>query len=80
MSLLAQNILLIFACALVYTTDHHAKLYQMFWKNLEKLLSLLTTDLHQMLCKCHELLKLVDLNLITRSETGLVIVEKIIII
>ena len=56
-SLLAQDILHIFPCALVYTTDHHAKLYQMFWTNLEKLLSPLTTDLRQMLCKCHELLK-----------------------
>ena len=35
----------------------------MLWTNLEKFLSLLTTDLHQMLCKCHELLKWVDLHI-----------------
>ena len=36
MSLLAQNIYHIFPCALVYTKDHHAKLYQMLWTNLEE--------------------------------------------
>ena len=51
MSLLAQDILHIFPCALGYTKDHNAKLYQMLWKNLETLLSLLTTDLDQMFCK-----------------------------
>ena len=57
MSPLAKNIFYIFPCALAYTKYNRTKLYQMFWTNLEKLLSLLTTDLHQMLCKCHELLK-----------------------
>ena len=63
MSLLAQNIFHIFLCVLVYTKIHHAKLYQMPWTNLEKLPSLLMTDLHQMLCKCHELLKWVDVHM-----------------
>ena len=35
--LLAQNILYIFPCALVYRKEHHAKPYQMLWTNLEKL-------------------------------------------
>ena len=57
MSLFSQDILHIFPCALGYTKDRHTKPYQMLWANLEKLLSLLTMDLYQMLCKCHELLK-----------------------
>ena len=60
---LAQNIYHIFLCALVYTKNHHAKLYQLLSTNLEKLLSLQTTDLHQMLCKCHELLKIADVHM-----------------
>ena len=63
MSLLAKNIFHIFLCVLVYTKVHHAKLYQMPWTNLEKLLSLLTSDLHQMLFKCHGLLKWVDVHM-----------------
>ena len=40
-----------------------SKNHQMLSTNLEKLLSLLTTDLHQMLCKCHELLKWVAVHM-----------------
>ena len=56
-SLLAQNIFRIFPYAVVFTKVHHVKLYEILWTNLVKLLLLLMTDLHQMLCKCHELLK-----------------------
>ena len=43
--------------------DHYAKLYQMLWTNLEKPLSHLIMDLHQVLCNCHELLKGVDVHM-----------------
>ena len=33
MSLLAETVFHIFPCALVYTKDHHAKLYQISWTN-----------------------------------------------
>ena len=46
MSLLAQHIFHIFPCNLVTTKDYHAEIYQMLLANLEKVLSLLTTDLH----------------------------------
>ena len=41
----------------LYTKDAHVKLYQLLWIHLERLLSLSTMDLYQMLYKCHELLK-----------------------
>ena len=63
MILLSQNIFQIFTCALVYTKDHHAKLDQMLWTTLEKLFSILTTDLHQTRCKRYELSKQVDVHM-----------------
>ena len=62
-SLLAQYILHIFPWDLVYTKDHNIKLYQMLQTCLGNLISLSTKDLHQMLRKCHELLKLVDVDM-----------------
>ena len=57
MSLLAQNIFYIFMLMRLSLLQKTIMLNfcQMLWKNLEKLLSFLMTDLHQMLSKCHEL-------------------------
>ena len=69
MSLLTYDIFLIFWSALVCTKDHYAKLFQMLWTILEKLSSLVTADL---LCKCHGLLKWVDVHKIhqVKIRTG----------